>query len=79
MAKLTPGTRVRIQGTMLYDGRVGTLRSNSGLRDDFWDFHVELDAKEVPYGQIPGPGTRLLEARTIGVNSFQVEVISEGE
>ena len=79
MAKLTPGMRVRIQGTTLYDGRVGTLQNNSGHPDDFWDFHVDLDAKEVPYGQVPGPGARILEARVIGVNHFQVEPLPEGE
>jgi len=76
---LVPGARVRIQGTTLYDGRVGTLQANSGDPEDFWDFEVDLDAKEVPYGQVPGPGARILEARTIGVNSFQVEVITEDE
>jgi len=79
MAKLTPGMRVRIQGTTLYDSRVGTLRANSGHPDDFWEFNVDLDAKQVPYGQIPGPGSRLLEARTIGVNYSQVEPLPEGE
>jgi len=78
MTELRSGLRVRIKETMLYNGRVGVLHSNSGDPEDFWDFTVKLDAQPVPEGETHSFPEALHGARTIGVNSSQVELISEG-
>lgn len=41
-AQLDKGTRV--EKSMLYSGQTGTLTTNSGDPDDFWDWNVVLDS-----------------------------------
>lgn len=72
MDELEHGMRVRVKGTLFYNGRVGTLGPTSGDPEDPWDFHVELDAAEVPEGH-PVSG----EAQTIAVFYTQVEPLAE--
>lgn len=71
MAELQHGMRVRIKGTMFYNGRLGTLKPTSTDPEDIWDFYVDLDAQELAEGEPMGFET----ARTIGVTDFQVEPV----
>jgi len=50
------GDHVKVQNSLLYTGRSGTLMDNSGHPDDFWDWNVKLDG----------------DGRIIGVTSDQV-------
>ncbi len=72
--KLAIGTRVRVKGTSLYDGRTGILMPNSGHPEDFWDYTVKLEAAPIPEGT-----SRILEKlygeRIIGVHDIQVESV----
>lgn len=76
MTALKPGLRVRVKGTMLYNGRVGVLQPNSGEPDDQWDFNLRLDAQDPPVG-ISRIEAKLYEERTIGVSRYQVVPLSE--
>lgn len=60
-----PGDRVRIKDTLMYNGRTGTISSDTEI--GFWDFHVDLDAAEVPD---PNP---FAKATKIGVVISQIE------
>jgi len=68
--ELQHGMRVRVKGTLYYNGRVGTLLPNSGDAEDFWNFNVELDATTDPEVDEISRG-----ARIIGVYDFQVEPV----
>jgi hypothetical protein len=73
-SSLRPGIRVRVKDSLLYTGRVGTLLpagapSEAGYA---WDYHVLLEATEVPEGT-SRISAKLYEERTIGVYSSQVE------
>ena len=69
--KFNIGDRVRINGTLLYDGRIGVLTPTSDDPEDFWDFNVDLDA-------LSNPKSLIEQARTIGVHDIDLEKI-EGE
>jgi len=47
MLPLPYGTKVRVTNSMLYTGRVGTLKPNSGHPEDFWDYNVELSDRTI--------------------------------
>jgi len=64
MAKLKHGDRVFVVDSLLYTGRVGVLTKNSGLKDDPWNFNVELEPRN---GATARP-----EGGSIGVSDFQV-------
>jgi len=72
MDELKHGDRVKVKGTLLYNGRVGTLKPISDDPEDPWDFYVDLDASEDPK-----PDSINREARTVGVMDFQVEHLEE--
>lgn len=60
------GDRVKVRGTLLYNGRRGILTDTSGAPDDPWDFNVVLYT--VPDDRNPN--------RIIGVFKEQVEAIT---
>lgn len=70
MDELQHGTRVKVKGTLFYNGRVGTLATTSGDPEDPWDFYVDLDPTDDPQFD---PISR--ETPGIGVMDFQVEPV----
>jgi hypothetical protein len=74
VTQLRIGDKVRVKDSMLYSGRVGVLKPNSGEYDDPWDFTVLLEATEVPKDiNTSRIFMKIYEERTIGVHDFQVE------